>query len=209
MSGGEVAEEGPEETPDEPQGMSERTAKVVLVVVACGAMWGIVTAFPWIAYIAVGAGLTVGWQRVRGWQQRRHEDAEDAGPEEKPDVAEALRRLIGDDKGVLLTRLQKDLGLPNTKAVKALLKAEGIPWKAGRTREGNGPSVRKEAIPAAPSPVVGDSHGEGCCCRSGNNGNGNNAPEEGPGEGLRVVPIGDSGYIIHDPADAARHHRVK
>lgn len=209
MSGGEAAEQATEEAVDEPQGMSERTARVVLLVVACGAMWGVVSVFPWIAYIAVGVGLTLGWQRVRSWQERRGGVSEDAVFVVEPDVVEALRRLIGDDKGVLLTRLQKDLGLPDTKAVKALLEAEGIPWKASRTREGNGPAVRKEAIPAASSPVAADAHGEGCCCRSGGNDNGNNTGGEGPGEGLHVEAIGQAGHVVRHPADAVRHHKVR
>lgn len=203
------ADEAEPEEAGEPGGMSERTAKILLSGVGLLAMWGLVAAFPWIAYVVVGVGLTIGWQRVRGWTKARQARSEEQLHVVQPDVAAALRRLVGDDKGVLLTRLRDDLKLPDTKAVKALLDEAGIPWKASRTREGNGPAVRKEAIPPAPSPVADRSHGEGCCCRSGDNSNSNNAGEEEPREGLRVERIGTDGYIIRDPADTVRHHKVR
>jgi len=189
----EVDEEAGEEV-DEPSG---RGPIVVLSVIAMVGVWRTVVAFPEVAYVVVGSLGTVGVQKARARWGKQGGDSEE-GQEEvaKPDVVEALRRLIGDDKGVLLTRLQKDLGLPNTKAVKALLEAEDIPWKASRTREGNGPAVRKEAIPPAPSPAVADPYGGGCCCRSGDNNNGNNAAGEGAGEGIRVEAIGDGGQIL-------------
>ncbi|MCX4575630.1 hypothetical protein OHB41_21040 [Streptomyces sp. NBC_01571] len=192
-------DEEPAEQADETAGESDessgRSRVVVLFVVGIVAAWRIVAAFPEVAYIVVGILGAVGWQKFTAWREGR--DAEGQAEAEPPDVGEALRRLIRDDKGVLLTVLRDDLKLPDTKAVKALLEAAGIPWKPSRTREGNGPAVRREAIPPAPSPVADDSHGEGCCCRSGDNGNGNNADGEGPGEGIRVERT-DSGYLIHD-----------
>ncbi|MCI3271409.1 hypothetical protein [Streptomyces cylindrosporus] len=192
---------------EEPGERAEKAARLVLTVVAGLALWGLIAAFPWIAYVVVGILGTVGWQKIRAWSAaRRGETAEPAEEPAAPDVGEALRRLVGDDKGVLLTALREDLKLPDTKAVKALLAAEGIPWKAGRTRAGNGPSVRREDIPAAPSPVAGGPHRDGCCCRSGGNTNSNNDPETGSGEGLRVVVIGNDGKIIYDPRDNTSHH---
>lgn len=200
-------EEQPAEEAAEPGERAERTARLVLTLVAGLALWGVLAAFPYVAYVVVGIMGTLGWQRARAWLRGRR-SSEGEKPEETPapDVGEALRRLVGDDKGVLLTILRDDLKLPDTKAVKALLKAEGIPWKAGRTREGNGPSVRRDAIPPAPSPPAAESHGEGCCCRSGANANSNNAREDEPREGFRVVPIGTDGRIVYDLSDTHPYH---
>lgn len=195
-----------ENTAGEEGGPSERAARLILALVALLAVWGIVAAFPDLAYIVVGILLTRGWDKARAWRAARQ--TAPAAEDEQPDVGAALRRLIGDDKGVLLTVLRDDLNLPDTKAVKALLEAEDIPWKPSRTQKGNGPAVRKEAIPAAPSAAVADSHGEGCCCRPGDNGNTNNDEPPGAGEGLRVERIGVSGKIVYHPSDTHRRHRV-
>lgn len=182
-----------------------RGPAVVLSVIAAVGVWRTVVAFPEVAYVVVGSIGTVGVQKARArWGKRSgdgEEDQEEAAP---PDVAAALRRLVGDDKGVLLTVLRKDLGLKDTKAVKALLAEANIPWKASRTRAGNGPAVRREVIPPAPSPAVANPHGDGCCCRSGDNGNGNNAAGAGAGEGIRVERT-DAGIVIYDLADKHRH----
>ncbi|MFM9602697.1 hypothetical protein [Streptomyces turgidiscabies] len=179
---------------DEPSG---RGPLVALVVVGMLVAWRVVVVFPEVAYVVVGILGTVGWQKTRAWREGRSNDTEGHEEEaEQPDVMEALRRLVGDDKGVLLTVLRDDLKLPDTKAVKALLEAEGIPWKASRTREGNGPAVRAEAIPPASSPVA-DPHGDGCCCRSGDNSNSNNAPAGGSEKGIRVERT-DTGVTIYD-----------
>ncbi|MEU6222256.1 hypothetical protein [Streptomyces sp. NPDC047042] len=183
------AEEGER---DEPIG---RGPLVALIVVGMLIAWRVVVVFPWIAYVVVGILGTLGWHKVQAWREGRSEAAGGDGEAEQPDVLEALRRLVRDDKGVLLTVLRDDLGLPDTKAVKALLEAEGIPWKASRTREGNGPAVRAESIPPVPSPVA-DPHGGGCCCRSSGNSNGNSGAGEGSEEGLRVDRT-DTGLTIH------------
>ncbi|MGW1267551.1 hypothetical protein [Streptomyces sp. NPDC002491] len=196
------AADEPTEPSEETAGESDepsRSSAVVLLVVGSVTAWRIVVAFPEVAYVVVGILGTLGWQKGRAWQAGRRKDEV-----EQPDVGAALRRLVRDDKGVLLTRLRDDLKLSDTKAVKALLEAEGIPWKPSRTREGNGPAVRREAIPPAPSPVAADLHGEGCCCRSGDNDNGNNGAGEGPGEGIRVERT-DGGLVIYDLADNHRH----
>ncbi|MEY2244685.1 hypothetical protein AB8A21_17530 [Streptomyces sp. BF23-18] len=185
---------------EEPTG---RGPFVILFTVGAVVVWRVVAVFPEVAYVVVGVLGTVGWQKLTAWREGRH-GAEQDEEAEQPDVGEALRRLVGDDKGVLLTVLRDDLALPDTKAVKALLAAEGIPWKASRTRAGNGPAVRAEAIPPAPSPVT-DSHGNGCCCRSDGNSNSNNGATPAPREGLRVEAIGDSGKLVRRPADDAAH----
>lgn len=197
------SEATPGEKPEagEQQG-SERAARLILLAVLLLAMWGIVAVLPETAYVVVGVLGTIGVQRFQAWRAGRREETAEEEP--GPDVATALRRLLGDDKGVLLTRLRDDLKAPDTKFVKALLAAEGIPWKAVRTREGNGPAVHRDDIPSPPPPADG-----GCCCRSDDNANTNNAAGEGPGEGLRVEHIGQSAYIVRDPAEATRHHTVR
>ncbi|NUS82983.1 MAG: hypothetical protein HOY75_09560 [Streptomyces sp.] len=175
-----------------------RLPAVVLAALTAVGAWRLVVAFPELAYVVVGSMGTVGVQKARvRWGKAGGGEGQEQQEEAAPDVVGALNRLVGDDKGVLLTTLRDDLQLPNTKAVKALLEAEGIPFKAGRTRAGNGPSVRVEDIPPVLSPVAGHSHEDGCCCRSGDNGNSNNQGGEGNGEGFRVERT-DTGFTIHD-----------
>ena len=185
---------------DSPSRVAGGCVLLALAGLAALAVKALVTAAPYVAYFVAGILCTLAVQRARArWGRRGTETADDApeGEAPKPDIADALRQLVGDDAGVLLTRLRDHLQLPDTKAVKGLLDEAGIPWKAGRTREGNGPSVRREAIPPAPSPVVADGHGEGCCCRSGGNGNGDNGPDGGERSGIRVERR-DGGLVIYD-----------
>ncbi len=191
------ADTGESGEPAEPEGMSERTAKVILTLILLGAMWAIVVVLPETAYIVTGALLTLGWQKASTWREERSvTDGQEKEQVPPPDVSEALRRLVGDDNGVLLTRLRDDLKVPNTKAVKALLDADGIPWKAVRTRGGNGPAVHVKDIPPTPSPAT-DPHGDSCCCRSGDNGNSNNAGEEDGEKGIRVQRT-DTGFTVYE-----------
>ncbi|MFI9810181.1 hypothetical protein ACIHEJ_38820 [Streptomyces sp. NPDC052301] len=62
--------------------MSERTAKIVLLVTACGVMWGLVAAFPWIAYVIAGILGTLAWQKAHSWIAARRGSAEgsEVGP---------------------------------------------------------------------------------------------------------------------------------
>ena len=194
--------------------MSERTAKAIVIVIAAGAVWGLVAAFPWLAYVIVGVLLTLGCQRISKWSGRWRGSGEpDEEPEEEDedrDVAEALRYLGRGGSNVLLTQLQKEIGAPDTKAVRKLLKAAGIRVRSGvRTPAGNGPGVHHDDIPAPP-PEAESGHGEGCCCRSGpTTPTPTTGLEEGPGEGLSVEAIGQAGTLVRDPADAVRRHRVQ
>jgi hypothetical protein len=189
----------------EPDGMSERAARLVLLAVLLLAMWGIVVALPETAYVVIGVLATLGWQRVQAWRAGRREDTAPDAKEPGPDVTAALHRLVGDDRGVLLTRLREDLGAADTKTVRALLDEAGIRVRAGvRTRAGNGPGVHADDIPAPP-PTPDD----GCCCRSDANANANNGPEGEGQEGLRKEHIGQSARIWRDPAEPARHHTVR
>ncbi|MFJ8992641.1 hypothetical protein ACIRQH_19870 [Streptomyces sp. NPDC102279] len=180
---------------DEDEESTGRARTVVLLVVGAVASWRIISVFPEVAYVATGIVGTVVVQKTRQLMTRDKEPAEAVEDEEQPDVGEALRRLVGDDNGVLLTRLQRDLKLHDTKAVKQLLDDAGIPWKGVRTRDGNSTGVHVKDIPAAPSPSD-HSHGDGCCCRSGDNANSNNGSGPGTEEGIRVEPIENSGGHI-------------
>ncbi|WP_326728992.1 hypothetical protein [Streptomyces phaeochromogenes] len=200
MSDTDPETEAVEEVDDEPQGMSERTAGLLLAGVLLLAMWGIVAAVPQTAYVVVGILLCLGWQKGRARLGRRDDDTEEEPEAAPPDVGEALRRLVGDDNGVLLTRLRDDLKLRDTKVVKALLDEAGITWKAVRAAGRNGPGVHVKDIPPAPSPAA-DTHGGGCCCRSGDNANSDNTPEGDGQKGTRVEPIGDGGRLVTEFVD--------
>ncbi|MFF7949118.1 hypothetical protein [Streptomyces griseorubiginosus] len=205
MSGGEATEALSEEA-EEPRQMNERTAKAIIFVIAAAVLWGLVVAFPWVAYVVVGVLGTLGWLRARAWITDHRSSRDDEPEEEQPDVVEALQHLGQRGDSVLLTRLRKHLRVADTKTVKALLKDEGIRVRTGvRTPAGNGPGVHHEDIPAPP-PAVESGHGDGCCCRSEPT---TPTPTTGPEEGLRVVPLGLEGKIVYDPKDTVRHHRVK
>ncbi|MEV8042444.1 hypothetical protein AB0P02_01185 [Streptomyces griseoluteus] len=207
-TGPEPEETGGEAAPEQPSRIAGAVVTAILAAVALLILRAVVTAAPYTAYFVAGVLVGLAWQRASGWIARRRTPVvEEEQEAEQPDVAAALRDLVGDDRGVLLTVLRDHLKLPDTKAVKALLDAEGIPWKPSRTREGNGPAVRKEAIPPAPSPAPSDAHGHGCCCRSGDNDNDNNAGGEGVREGVRVVR-NQTGVTIYDLADNERHHKI-
>jgi hypothetical protein len=209
VSGGEEVEPSAEEA-DEPRQMNERTAKAIVVVIAAAALWGLVVAFPWVAYVIVGVLGTLGWLRARSWIVNRRSSRDDEpDEEEEPDVLEALHHLGRRGDSVLLTQLRKRLRVADTKAVKKLLKDEGIRVRAGvRTPAGNGPGVHHEDIPAPPPQEDAPSE-SGCSCRPGPTTPTPTTGEEGPGEGLTVEAIGQAGTLVRDPSDVVRHHRVQ
>ncbi|MFI0530298.1 hypothetical protein ACH3XX_09640 [Streptomyces scabiei] len=208
MSGENSIHKTDEETGGEAEEPSRIAGGCVLVLLAglgVLVLKAVVTAAPYIAYFVVGILCTIGWQKAWArWGKRGSSDAEGVPEAAKPDVGEALRRLVGDDNGVLLTRLRDDLKLSDTKAVKQLLDEAGIKWKAVRTSQGNGPGVHKNDIPVAPSPVVADAHGGGCCCRSGDNGNTDNGGEGDPEKGIRVERT-DDGFRVFDLSSNDHH----
>lgn len=213
MSADETAELEVEETEPagEPGQMNERTAKAVLLVIMLGAVWGIVAAFPWVAYVIVGVLGTLGWQKAHGWIGRRAaaKDGEEGPEDVEVDVVAALQYLGRGGRNVLLTELRDELGVADTKTVRGLLGEARVDVRPGvRTLAGNGPGVHWDDI-AALSPVGDDSHGDRCSCRSEANANANNGEQEEPGEGLRVETIGQAGAVIRDPADDHRYHRVQ
>ncbi|MDR3079624.1 MAG: hypothetical protein LBV60_01620 [Streptomyces sp.] len=199
----------PEEEPEpvEDDAPPSRAAGVLVALILSAAavltLWAVVRAAPYTAYLVVGVLGDRAWLQARTWAQKRHRDddqeQQDAAP---PDPGEALRALsAGGQHHVLLTALQKPLGAPDTKAVRALLKAAGIRARSGvRTPAGNGPGVHTDDIPSAP---LGPSteHAEGCCCRSTNNTNGNNDAEDPAQKGLSVEAIGHAGTLVRDPSE--------
>lgn len=198
---------GEEETPSR---LSGGCVVAILAGIAVLVLKAIVSTAPYTAYFVAGVLACLAWQKVRAWLgNRRGGSAEGDQEEAQPDIGEALRVLVGNDNGVLLTRLQRYLNVANTKAVKQLLDDAGVTWKAVRTSHGNGPGVHKNDIPPDPSTFATDVHGDGCCCRSGDNANSNNSDGGDGQKGLRVEPIGQAGSLVHDPADTVRRHRVK
>ncbi|MEU7431074.1 hypothetical protein AB0B07_09485 [Streptomyces sioyaensis] len=190
-----MSEAQPEQTADpgesgeqEPAAMSERTALLILSVVAGMAMWGIVTVLPETAYVAIGVGGCLGWQHVQAWRaERGSKDAKDAEP---VGVLAAAWKAAGDDNGVLLTALKAPLRAPDTKAVRALLAEHKIPVREGvRTRAGNGPGVKREDLPPLPSPI-GEGQGGAVGAGQDANANTNNVPTR--------VEIGLGGYSVRE-----------
>jgi hypothetical protein len=203
------------DTAGERSGMSERTARVVLLLVGLGAVLGIVVAFPTLAYVIVGALLCRAWDRARAWRVGRQtravdgEDQEEDAEEAPAGVVAALRALAEGGRHVLLTELRDAVGAPDTKAVRALLAEAGIPVRPGvRTPAGNGPGVHRTDIPA-PLPADDDPQSNRCSCRSAANANANNDDQDTSGEGLRVERIGAEGRIWYRPDDRHRHHRTQ
>jgi hypothetical protein len=187
----------PTET-DEPQGMSERTARVLLTGVLLLTIWGVVAALPETAYVVVGIASTLGWQRCRAWREAR-EEAGEQDNEQPVDVVAHLRALGAGGGHVLLTRLQSAAGLPDTKAVRALLDAAGIRVRTGVRAGGkNGPGVHQDDIPAPP-PADDAAPSGRCLCSSGANANTNNGPS---------VERREWGVTITDPTDQNRQHQV-
>lgn len=196
--------------PDEPEpqpsqeklgeraGMSDRTAKAVLLLVAVGALWGIVAAVPYTAYFVAGVLASQAWQRARTWiARRRGGDAdEDQADGEEPGerIAETLHRLAGPH--VFLADLAEDQGV-SKEVARAVLEALGIRVRrAVRVGDRTGVGVHKDDLPPLPRPV-------------------DKAPVEAVDlqqqhnqHGVRVERT-DGGLIIYDLSETQRHHRVQ
>ncbi|MGW4560082.1 hypothetical protein ACWEOV_41705 [Streptomyces sp. NPDC004365] len=183
------------EEPGEPGPGAQRAARIVLFAVGALAMWGIVAALPEIAYVLVGVIGTVGSQRARAWWVRHHGDDEPAGA--VPDVAAALWAVAGPGRSVLLTELRDQLGVGDTKVVRALLSEAGVPVRSGvRTVAGNGPGVHRDDLPPPPLP------------RSA-------SPESGVGAGQEPTPtpttepLGLAGVVVKDGSETSRRYRIR
>lgn len=124
-------------------------------------------------------------------------DAADPDPQ---DVTDLVRDLTGDDRGILLTALRQPLRAADTRAVRELLAAAGIPVRPGvRTAAGNGPGVHRDDLPA-PTPPPADPSPSCVVAGEAANANTNNALRVHSQEGMT---------IISDPADRYRAHSLK
>ncbi|SDM77029.1 hypothetical protein [Streptomyces wuyuanensis] len=202
------ADQAAEQPAGEEQG-SRLAGGCVAVVLVGVPLFALVRIAPESAYVLIGCAGTVGVQRARAWNARRREPAAEGEQPEPVDILATLHEAATDGESVLLTQLQKAADLPDTKAVRGLLKAAGVRVRAGvRTPAGNGPGVHHKDIPPLPLSDSG-APSERCLCRSGANANTNNESGQGPREGLRVEPIGQAGARIIDPNEARRRHEVR
>lgn len=118
-------------------------------------------------------------------------------------VTAALHQLAAPH--VQLAPLAKHLATTTTDLRKTLTEM-GVPVAGGVRMKGRGVStgVKAKHFPplspaAAPAP-------EGVLTSDNNS---NNDGEQRPEKGLRVEPIGLAGAVVHDPAEAHRHHPVR
>ncbi|MGW6418830.1 hypothetical protein [Streptomyces sp. NPDC055055] len=203
-------EETPETPVEESQGTSRAAGGCVLVI-GLGIAGGAVVAVPELGYTVAGALAVVGAGKARTWAAGRRQTyngeqvVDDADVDEPVDIVAVLQHLGHGGDHVRLTQLQEASGLPDTKAVRALLDEAGIPFRKGvRTPGGNGPGVHADDIPpldAAPS--------DGCLCRSGANTNANN-DGEGPEKGFRVEHTGQAGITVYDLSEThSRRHATR
>lgn len=177
----------------------ERAAAGCLLAIAVSAGGAVAVAVPETAYYAAGLLTAAGVRRARTWVAGRRERADDEPDEDTVDIVATLHELSpAGATHVRLTQLQDATGLPDTKAVRALLDDAGITVRPGVRAGGkNGPGVHHTDIPRS---CTGSA--DGCWCRSGAHTNANN---DG-GEGLRVDAIGAAGTVIYDPAETRRRH---
>ncbi|MFG2873309.1 hypothetical protein [Streptomyces sp. NPDC048338] len=193
-----------EQAPEAEEQPSKLAGGCVLVAAAAAA-GGVVYAVPEVGYTVAGALVTIGVGKVRASLSRRREsDATEPDELDPVDIVAVLHHLGEGGQHVRLTQLQDATGLPDTKAVRALLDDAGVPVRAGvRAGRKNGPGVHHDDFPPLDRAPSGR-----CLCRSGANANANNGQGEGGGEGLRVEAIGQAGTVVHTPAEASRHHRI-
>ena len=125
---------------------------------------------------------------------------DEPGEPDPQDVIDLVRDLVGDDTGVLLTAIRQPLHAADTRAVRALLAAAGIPVRPGvRTARGNGPGVHRDDLPA-PAPLPADPSPTAVVAGEAANANANNELRVQSREGMT---------IINDPADRHRTHSLK
>lgn len=213
----EVVEADETEESGESEGMSERTAKLILGGIGLAAMFAIVVVFPYVAYFVAGILACQGWQKVSGRLAARRGDGpgeEEQGAEEAVacaaetwrvptfhELCESLAR-VGTPHAHIAV-LAHDLGTTPDR-VREALDACGVQVGAVRMQgRGSSTGVKGDALPA-PRPAPGSVVAAG----QATNNDANNAPPVGPEKGFRVEAIGQGGTVVHDPADATRHHQA-
>lgn len=189
------------EQPAEEQG-SGRVAGGCVLAVGCGIAGCVAYAVPEVAYFVTGLLATAGYRKAHAWVAARRADDGEQGDEAEPvDIVTALQQLADGGAHVRLTQLQEAVGVPDTKAVRALLDEAGIRVRSGVRAAGrNGPGVHHDDVPPRPGAGSGTPSG-GCLCSSAANTNADNGPSRDPGEGLRVEPIGHSGSVVRVPGE--------
>jgi pyruvate/2-oxoglutarate dehydrogenase complex dihydrolipoamide acyltransferase (E2) component len=196
-----------DETPVEEPERSSRAAGGCVLVIGLGVAGGVVHAVPEVGYTVAGALAVVAVGKARTWAAGRRQDADEAEADEQEpvDIVAVLQALGDGGQHVRLTQLQEATGLPDTKAVRALLDEAGITIRSGVRAGGkNGPGVHADDIPRFES--AGSS---GCLCRSDANANTNNTAGEGPEKGFRVEHTGHAGVTVYDLSETHhRHHKL-
>lgn len=176
--------------------MSERTAKAVLVVVACGAMWGIVAAVPESAYFVAGIIACKGCQKARGWiAGRGREDEPEADETTVEDLVETLHELAAPN--VFLADLATAFGLSPADA-RALLEQHQIRVRrAVRNGKDTGVGVHRDDVPPLP--------------RGAERGSVDGVDLQQQHQPTRptVEAIGLAGVVVKDGSEASRRHRVR
>jgi hypothetical protein len=184
-------------------------------------------AFGWLLWTLAGLWVVGAYRAgADGWEpkQRPVPEAVEAESEEPAVSAESVSAVSlvkpPPVSPTALVAAVRDIGTPHaqlkplaehlgvsTDAVRAA--AAGIGWPVKDVRmEGRSSSagLRWDDCPSptilAPSPgVVGAGQPA--------DDNDDDTSGEGPGKRFRVVPIGLSGTVVHDPAETIRHHRVR
>ncbi|MFF9124373.1 hypothetical protein ACF09J_13865 [Streptomyces sp. NPDC014889] len=192
-SPGEPGESGPA---GESDGMSERTARLVLTTVLLLAIWGIVAAVPEAAYVVVGVLLCLGWQRTTAWLARRRQTDDGQEPDDEDHgeaVVEVLHQLA--DPHVFLADFATATGLSKDEA-RGALEALHLPVRrAVRNGTRTGVGVHRDDLPplpphSSPAPVDGVDQGQPTNQQS-----------------VRIKRT-DGGVVLYDLADVHRHHRL-
>lgn len=199
-----TADEQPpaEEQPD------GRVAGGCVLAVALAAGGTIAYAVPESAYFVAGLLATRAAHKARALATRFRRPDDESEPEEV-DIVAKLQGLAEGGEHVRLTQLQEAAGLPDTKAVRALLDEAGVRVRSGVRAGGkNGPGVHHEDVPPLPGAGNGAPSG-GCLCSSAANTNANNAAPPTPRKGLRVEPIGHAGSIVRDPSERRAYKVTK
>jgi hypothetical protein len=196
-----------EQPQDAGEQRKERVAAGCLTAIGVTFAGTLAITVPETAYYTAGLLTAAGVRRARTWASRRREASETEEQEaELVDIVATLQQLGEGGEHVRLTQLQEAAGLPDTKAVRALLDEAGIRIRTGvRSGGKNGPGVHATDIPPLEAPPS-----DGCLCRSDANANTNNDVGEDPEKGFRVEHTGQAGITVYDLSEThQRRHAAK